>query len=65
MSSGVCIFVGVLLGAGVGDGLDVGVGVGVDTGTFLGWWGFGSAKEIPAKATKIAENCGRFDLSFH
>jgi hypothetical protein len=65
MSSGVCIFVGVLLGVGVGDGLGAAVGVGVDTGTFfLGWWGLGSAKEIPAKATKTARIAADSTLAF-
>jgi hypothetical protein len=44
MSSGVCIFAGVLVGVGVGDGLGVVVGVGVDTSTFfLRWWACGLA----------------------
>jgi Zn-dependent protease len=65
MSSGVCIFLGVLLGVGVGDGLGAAVGVGVDTGTFfLGWWGFGSAKETPAKATKTARIAADSTLAF-
>jgi hypothetical protein len=65
MSSGVCIFLGVLLGVGVGDGLGAAVGVGVDTGTFfLGWWRFGSAKETPAKATKTARIAADSTLAF-
>jgi hypothetical protein len=66
MSSGVSIFAGVLLGAGVGDGLDAAVGVGVDPGDafFIGWWECGSAKETPAQATKTARVAADWTLAF-
>jgi hypothetical protein len=60
------VFAGVLTGVGVGDGLDESVGVGVDTGNafFIGWWECGSAKEIPAKATKTARIAADRTLPF-
>src|SRR5258705_1132369 len=64
-SSGVCIFVGVLLGLGVGDGLGAAVGVGVDTSIFLlGWWVCGFAKATPTQTTKAGRTVANSTLAF-